>query len=213
MMNTLRGQQGKGRMMRARTAWATALPVLLALALSGCLGLGGGKTPASLLTLTPAKLAPAGARASGKTADAVLVLEPETDKRLAAVRVPVQVNDAEVAYLADAVWVERPARLFRALLAETLRAKGGRLVIDDVQGAGSAGVRLSGRLLEMGYDARSQSAVVRFDAMTTNARGEVATRRFESVVAGVSAKPGSVGPALNRAANDVAQQVTEWMGG
>jgi cholesterol transport system auxiliary component len=141
-----------------------------------------------------------------------MVMEPETDRRLAVLRVPVQINDAQVAYLQDAQWVERPARLFRALLAETLRAKGGRLVLEDDQAATTPGVRLSGRLRDMGYDARLMAVVVRYDAIRTGANGEVTTKRFEAAVSGVAARPELVGPALNKAANDVAAQVAEWMG-
>lgn len=196
--------------LRLATAAAAAL------ALTGCLGLGGGKAPPSLLSLTPAKSAPAGAVASGTGATAIMVMEPDTDKRLAVQRVPVQVSASSVAYLKDALWVERPARLFRGLLAETLRAQtlpggGGRLVLEDDQAAPLIGTRLAGRLLDMGYDARTMTAVVRFDAFRTGPKGEVSTRRFESIISGVSAKPDAVGAALNRAANDVAGQVAEWM--
>ncbi len=187
---------------------------LLSAALGGCLGLGGGKPPPSLFSLTPAKSAAAGTEARGTSGNVLMVMEPETDRRLAVQRVPVQVSTSEVAYLKNALWVERPARLFRSLLAETLRAEGkGGLVLEDDQSAAPAAMRLGGRLVEMGYDARSQSAVVRYDALRTGPKGEVATRRFESVVPGVSADPKSVAPALNRAANEVAAQVAAWMGG
>lgn len=194
-----------------RFAALLALP----LALSACVSLGGGgaKLPASLLTLTPAKTAPAGSAASATAAEALMVMEPETDQSLSVLRVPVQVDDANIAYLKDALWVERPARLFRGLLAETLRAKTGRLVLEDSQASVPvAGTRLSGRLIAMGYDARSGSVVVRYDAIRTGPNGEVQTKRFESVVDGVAPVPAEVGPALNKAANDVAGQVAEWMG-
>ncbi len=186
---------------------------ILPLVLSACVSLGGGgKLPASLLTLTPTEAAPAGSVASATPAEALMVMEPETDQSLAVLRVPVQVDDANIAYLQDALWVERPARLFRALLAETLRAKSGRLVLEDSQSSVPvAGTRLSGRLIAMGYDARSGSVVVRYDAIRTGPKGEVQTKRFESVVGGVAPKPAEVGPALNKAANDVARQVAEWM--
>lgn len=187
-----------------------------ALALSGCLGLGGGKPPPSLLSLTAAKVAPAGALASGTGATAIMVMEPETDKRLAVQRVPVQISASSVAYLKDALWVERPARLFRGLLAETLRAQtqqagGARLVLEDDQAAPLVSTRLSGRLLDMGYDARDMTAVVRFDAFRTGPKGEFSTKRFESVVPGVAANSAAVGTALNKAANDVAGQVAQWV--
>lgn len=198
-----------------RSISRVALIVLAPLALSACVSLGGGgKVPASLLTLTPAQSAPAGSTASSSAADALMVMEPETDQHLAVLRVPVQVDDANIAYLQDALWVERPARLFRGLLAETLRAKGGRLVLEDSEASVPvAGNRLSGRLIAMGYDARSGSVVVRYDAIRTGPKGEVQTKRFESVVPGVAPTPAAVGPALNKAANDVAAQVAEWIAG
>ncbi|MFM5954195.1 MAG: ABC-type transport auxiliary lipoprotein family protein [Novosphingobium sp.] len=198
----------------ARVFLRTGVVGLAALALSACvsLGGGGGKSPLSLLTLTPAQFAPAGTTASAAPADVLMVMEPETDQALNVVRVPVQVDDANIAYLKDAAWVEKPARLFRSLLAETLRAKNARLVLEDSQSAVPVvGTRLSGRLIALGYDARSGSAVVRFDAVRTSPKGEVQTRRFESVVPGIAPRPESVGPALNKAANDVAVQVADWM--
>ncbi|MEQ1640875.1 MAG: ABC transporter [Novosphingobium sp.] len=200
----------------ARKILTRSALLLLALTLSACvsLGAGGGKAPASLLTLTPSQSAPAGSAASATASDALMVMEPETDQSLSVLRVPVQVDDANIAYLQGAVWVEKPARLFRALLAETLRAKTGRLVLEDSQAIVPAtGVRLSGHLIAMGYDARSGSVVVRFDAIRTGSNGEVQTKRFEAVVDGVVPTAAEVGPALNKAANDVAGQVAAWMGG
>lgn len=192
-----------------------ALLTLLPLALSACVSLGGGgKAPPSLLTLTPAQSAPAGTATSATAAQALMVMEPETDQTLSVLRVPVQVDDANVAYLKDALWVEKPSRLFRALLAETLRAKTGRLVLEDSQATvPAAGTVLSGRLIAMGYDARSGSVVVRYDAFRTGPGGQVMTKRFESIVPGVPATAAAVGPALNQAANQVATDVAKWVGG
>ena len=117
----------KDRGMRAFVGIAGA--GLLSLALGGCLGLGGGKPPPSLFSLTAARTAAVGAEARGTSGTVLMVMEPETDRRLAVQRVPVQVSASEVAYLKDAMWVERPARLFRSLLAETLRAEGNGLVL------------------------------------------------------------------------------------
>jgi cholesterol transport system auxiliary component len=187
-----------------------AVPALL-LAVSGCVSLGGGKPPPFLLTLSADQPVPAGASASGNAASAIMVMEPETDQRLAVLRIPVQVDDTQIAYLTGTAWVERPSRLFRGLLAETLRTRTQALVLEDSQAAAVSGTRLSGRLVDMGFDARNQSVVVRYDALRTGPRGEVQTRRFEAVVPGVQPKPELVGPALNKAANDVAGQVAEWM--
>jgi cholesterol transport system auxiliary component len=106
------------------------------------------------------------------------------------------------------MWVERPARLFQRLLAETIRAKGGQLVIEN--DSGTSGPKLSGRLLDMGYDVRAASVVVRFDAVK-QAGGRIETRRFESVVPVKEAAAKYVGPALNEAANSVAQAVADWV--
>ena len=200
---------GKGNCVPTpmKLAAIVAAPLLLA----GCLNLGG-KVPKQLIRLTPAVTAPAGEMASATLHDALVVLDPDADRRLDVQRVPVQVDDATIAYLKNATWVERPSRQFRRLLAETIRARGKRLVIE--QGDASEGGKsvLAGRLLDMGYDARTKSVVVRFDAMREDPAGNTASRRFEATVPGVSPKVDSVAPALNKAANDVAAQVADWVG-
>ena len=183
----------------------------LAIALSGCVSLGGAEPPASLLTLTPDTAVPAGAGVSGTAETAIKIMEPEAPQRLAVNRVPVQVTDTEIAYLQDAVWVERPTRLFRRLLAETIRARGDRLVIDGDDPGIAASLQLRGTMRNFGYDARTSSVVVRFDAIRAAADGAIEAKRFESVQAGVLAEASEVGDALNRAANDVARQVAEWV--
>lgn len=190
-----------------------AAAVLGALALAGCVSLGGGKVPKFLLTLTAESPVAAGAQASGTPSTTIVVMEPETSQKLAVARVPVQVSDTSVAYLVDATWVERPARLFRGLLAETLRTRTNLLVLEDSQSAAPGGLRLGGQLVDMGYDARTGSVVVRYDALRTLPDGTVQSRRFESIVSGVQPKAEFVGPALNQAANDVAKQVAEWLVG
>lgn len=190
----------------------TAAVITLLSILAGCVSLGGGKAPPTLFTLSATSTAPTGALASGKAGDAIVVADPDTDRRLAVLRVPVQIDAANVAYLQNAAWVERPSRLFGALLAETLRARGGRLVFAEAEAPGVGLLRLSGRLIDMGYDARSMAVVVRFDAMKQGPLGAIATQRFESTVPGVAAKPEQIGPALNKAANDVARQVADWVG-
>ena len=186
--------------------------LVLTLTVSGCLSFGS-KPPPTLLSLTPASVVPVGTVTSGDPKTAIMVMEPETDQRLATMRVPVQIDDTNVAYVKNAAWVERPARLFRALLAETLRSKTHALVLEDSQAAANVGVRVSGRLIDMGYDARTSSVVVRFEAIRGSTGGAVMTKRFESVVPGIQAKPEFIGPALNQAANDVAAQVAAWVVG
>lgn len=183
----------------------------LLLPLAACISVGGGgKPPKSLMSLTPEVRAPAGAGVSAPLSSGLLVVEPDTDRVLGLPRVPVQVDDTRVAYLKDAQWVERPARLFRALLAETIRAKGKRLVFEESEPL--ARDVLTGRLTAFGYDARTRSAVVRYDASRQSADHAVQTKRFEASVPNVAPRAEDVVPALNRAANDVAAQVADWVG-
>ena len=180
------------------------------LLLAGCISFGG-KAPKQLISLTPERTAPAGDLGATSLRQALVVLDPEADRRLDVQRVPVQVDDATIAYLKDATWVERPARQFRRLLAETIRAKGKRLVVEAGDASEGGKTVLGGRLLDMGYDARSQAVVLRFDALRTDAAGNAVSRRFEATVPGVSPKVESVAPALNKAANEVAAQVADWV--
>ncbi len=182
-----------------------------AMALSGCVSLGKAPPP-TLLTLSSATEAPAGLSASGKPSQALAVIEPSAPQRLDVTRVPVQVNSSTIAYLKDAVWVDKPARLFGRLLAETIRAKQTRLVIEGSEIRYAAATKLSGQLVDMGYDAHSSSAVVRFDAELQQPDGQILTRRFEAIVPGVSPDAHAVGLALNQAANTVAGQIAEWIG-
>lgn len=189
--------------------WTGPAASLAALLLAGCVSFGA-KVPDSLWRLTPEAAPAAGTVGGGTLAGAVIVAEPEAETRLDVQRVPVQIDDNRVAYLQDAQWVERPARLFQHLVVETIKSRGNRLVLDQDTGS-DAGLRLSGRLIDLGYDARSRSVVVRFEGRREEG-GRITTRRFESVVPDIEAKAAAVGPALNRAANDVARQVAEWAG-
>lgn len=191
-------------------ALRTVLPLaVLALPLAGCLSFGG-KVPPTLLNLTPTAAVAPGSGSSGTYGTAIAVLDPVADQRVDVTRIPVQINDSSVAYIKGAVWVERPSHLFRHLLTETLRARGKKLVVEGDPGA--AALKLGGRLIDMGFDARTGSAVVRFEAVKEHPNGGVETRRFESMVPGVVAQPASIGPALNQAANAVASQVADWVG-
>lgn len=188
---------------------AAALAALLALA--GCVSLGGGKTPAMLITLTADESAPAGPLASGAAGNAIVILDPDADRRIDVDRIPVQVSPSSVAYLKDAVWVERPARQFRRLLAETVRARADRVVVEGSDFEVTGKTMVSGRLSQMGYDAAGQAVVVQFDAVVEEAGGAMRSRRFEARVPGVPARAAAVGPALNEAANEVVKAATEWI--
>ena len=183
----------------------------LALTLAGCVSLGKDP-PDSLLNLTPASQAAAGTGASGTSDTALAILDLQAPQKLNVTRVPVVMDGSSLAYLKDAEWVEKPADLFGRLLADTLRAKGNRLVVSGTDLEYAAATKLSGTLAAMEYDASRGAAVVRFDAVLQTGDSQILTKRFESEVTGVSAEARPVGEALNRAANDVAGQVAEGVG-
>jgi cholesterol transport system auxiliary component len=188
-----------------------APPLAASLLLAGCISFGA-KPPPSLLSLTPASSVAAGTTINGDIAQAIAVNEPDVPARLGNTRVPVQMDDTQIAYVKDAVWVDRPSRLFRRLLGETIRAKTGRLVIDNDDSALTPKNQLRGTLLDFGYDARTSSVVVTFDAVRDVNGTQVMTKRFSATVPGVVAEAAPVGAALNTAANDVAGQVADWVG-
>lgn len=193
---------------------APLLVAVAAVSLSGCIGLGG-KTPPFLLTLD-ADAAPAagGARTAAESAT-LTILIPTAPQKLRTTRIPVQQDEASVAYVKDAQWVEAPSRLFQRLVSETVSARTSRVVLDEGQYLTAPGEQLAGQLMEFGVDARTNEAVVVYQAMLVAAGGKAVTqRRFEAreAIGGkVEAKP--VGEALTRAANKVASDVTGWLGG
>ena len=194
-----------------RTTLRAATMALALAGLTGCLGLGG-KTPKSLLTLTPSATAPAGSVASGSARTAIVMSDFDAPAKLDVNRVPVQVTDSEIQYVKDAVWNEKPARLLRRLIAETIRTRGDRLVIDGDDPGALAETRVSGTLREMGYDARTSEVVLVLDAAKSGGGSAVVTKRFEARVPGVVAEAAPVGAALNQAANQVAGEVAAWVG-
>lgn len=184
-----------------------------AFALSGCISFKT-ELPTSLLTLQSTSSAPAGsgAQAGGEGGTgAIAVLTPETPAKLDVVRVPVTVSATEIAYLQDAVWVEKPARLFRRLLGETLRTRSPALVIDSDDTPTLAARTVRGTLLDMGYVADGSSVIVRYEAIVANADGKAVSRRFEASESGVLPEAEFIGPALNRVANTVAGDVADWI--
>lgn len=189
--------------------WIILAPFTLALA--SCVSLGGAEPPDSLLTLTPANSAPAGAEISAARGEALALHEPSVPAELDVLRVPVRIDDANLAYLKDAVWIERPSQLFRRLLAETIRTQSERVVLPGGDPSATGSMQLRGTLARFGYDASESAVVVRFDASLLTTDGKVQQQRFEVVETGVAAEAASVGPALNRAANDVAVQIADWL--
>jgi cholesterol transport system auxiliary component len=194
-----------------------AAPLALALSVGACslgglLG-GGGKQPSVLFTLTPEAPAPAGLVRSAAAGQAVTIEVPDTPSVLKVVRVPVQIGPTEVQYIANLQWADTPDRLFQRLLTETVRRTTNRVVLDPGQTTLDPGVVVSGQLQHFGYDAQTGQVVVTYDAALSSIGGaQVQTRRFEATAA-ADGTAATVAPALNTAANQVALQVAQWIGG
>jgi cholesterol transport system auxiliary component len=198
-------------MLRTMVA-ATLAMTVTGCSLSGLLG-GGGKAPPTLLTLTPEAAAPGEFSRAANAGQAVTIEDPAVAKELRTVRVPVQVTPTDVAYVENAQWVDTPDRLFRELLAETVRRTTGRVVLAERQTSLDPGLVVTGQLHRFGYDAATGMVMVRYDAALATAGGtRVETRRFEAT-APADGTAATVGPALNRAANQVALQAARWIGG
>ena len=195
--------------MNSKVGALAALSAVVAL--SGCISLGA-KPPEQLLNLTATSTAPAGTSASGNAENAIAVMDVEAPQKIDVARVPVDTSGSSIAYLKDAQWVEKPARLFTRLLSDTLRARGNHLVVSGTDLEDAAATKLSGTLQAMDYDASSGAVVVRFDAVLQSKDGAIRSKRFEATVSGVAAQAVPVGAALNQAANEVATQVADWVG-
>lgn len=192
--------------MRARIAAAASALFCLA----ACMG---GGAPDQLLTLTPAQTRPAAQPRTAGQGEAITVATPTVPQALRTARVPVYVSDTVVQYLTDAVWVENPGPLFGRLLGETLAARTGRVVLDPAQYSHDPGTRLTGQLLRFGVDPGAMEVVVVYEAVIARgAAGGVTNNRFEARVPIAAITPEAVAPALNLAANQVADQVAAWVG-
>jgi cholesterol transport system auxiliary component len=187
----------------------------VAASLGGCsLGglMGGGKPPTTLVTLTPEAAEPASIARTAAAGQAVTILTPSAGRELSNVRVPVQVNQVDVQYVADLTLADTPAKLFQGLLAETVRRRTNRVVLGAGQATLDPGLVVNGELQRFGYDAASGQVVVTYDGSLSTAGGaRVETRRF-TATAPSDGTAASVGPALNRAANQVALDVARWIG-
>ena len=192
-----------------------ALPVAAAVALGGCsLGglLGGGNVPPTLLRLTP-EAQPVAIQRTAGAGEAVTIAVPTIPKELRTVRIPAQVSPYDLQYIEDVSWVDTPDRLFQGLVAETLRRRTSRVVLDPRTTTLDPGLVVNGQLHRFGFDAQTAMVVVEFDAALSRAGGTaVETRRFTATAPATGVRE-SVGPALNRAANQVALDLANWIGG
>ena len=186
-----------------------ALPLLIML--GACVSFGG-KAPVSMLVLTSDNVVAAGAARTAAVADALVIQIPQVPRKLDNNRVPVQIDASSIAYLKDAFWADKPARLMQMLLVETVSAKSGNLVLNEVDAGGKATRYLSGSLLEFGIDATTNEAVVVYDMVKIIRGSATEKRRFEARRPVNAIAPAPAGAALNAAANDVASQIAGWAG-
>ena len=190
-------------------------PLVIAAALGGCSLsglLGGGKPPATLQTLTPEAPDPGPIQRTANAGQAVTIGVPTVPKELRTVRVPVQLTPTDIQYVTNLQWVDTPDKLFRDLLAETVVRTTSRVVLTADQSNLDPGLVVSGELQRFGYDAATGQVMVVYDAALSTAGGNrVETRRFTASAPSDGTAP-SVGPALNRAANQVALEVARWIG-
>lgn len=188
------------------------LAALLAAPLSGCISFGS-KPPPSLLTITSAAGLPVGETQTSTTSGTITIAAPAVSQALASNRVPVQSGETAIAYVKDAQWVEPPSRLFARLLADTVTARTGRVVLSFRQAQLDPGARLGGELRSFGIDEATHEAVVTYDASLMRGADPVfEKRRFEARVPVAKIDSDSIGPALDKAANQVAAEVADWIG-
>jgi ABC-type uncharacterized transport system, auxiliary component len=193
----------------------TGTAIALAAALSGCsissvLGGGSSKGPVTLQTLTSEAPDPGAIVRNAAAGQAITIATPSASKELRTVRVPVQLTPNDVQYVSNFQWIDTPDRLFQHLLEETIRRTTNRVVLNPQQSSMDPGLVVSGELERFGYDASTGQVIVTYDA-SLSAGNRVETRRF-TASAPADGTGGSVGPALNRAANQVAQDVAKWIG-
>ena len=181
-------------------------------ALSACVSFGGAEPPPSLLTISPDQKLSAGATQSGSQSGSLVVALPAAPQKLNTIRVPVQYSGTGIAYLKNAVWVDKPARLFQDLLSETIAAKNGRLVLTATQAGGNAQTYITGELVNFDLDGPSLMVTVTYDAVKMTKEQPVEKKRFEASENVYAAEPDAVGEGLNKAANAVAVAVAEWVG-
>ena len=94
-----------------------------------------------------------------------------------------------------------------------MRRTTNRVVVDPAVAGVDPGVVLHGELERFGYDASTGQVIVVYNGTLSTAGGtQVQTRRFVATAPADGTGP-SVGPALNRAANQVAVDVAKWIGG
>ena len=188
------------------------LALLAALPLSGCISFSP-KPPPRLMSLTATTPLPAGTIITTGDAKAVAIARLSAIPQLATQRVLVTDGATAVAYLKGGQWASQPTDLFRGLLAETITTKTGRVVTDPRLLQIQPNTNIAGQLSAFGLDGPGMVVKVTFDATLAHSGSDtIQSRRFAAVVPVSSDKPEVVAVALNQAANQVASEVSDWVG-
>lgn len=192
---------------------ASAAAVMsVALLVSGCIRIGA-EPPEQLLSLRTNASPQGGQTFDAAAEQSIAVMPPLTPRAFDNARVAVRADATSFAYVKGAVWADTPRRMFGALLADTIAAQTGRLVVNPAQFSRPSNMQLTGALVDFSIDARAMQAVVTYDATLVSATDPVVKRRRFTATAPVTRiDASSVAAPLSAAANDVARQVADWIG-
>ena len=185
-----------------------ALPLVYML--SSCVSIGNSEAPSSFLVLTASNSVSADQITTADAKNTIVVSVPDTPRKLATNRIPVQINDSSIAYIQNAFWADKPAKLMQQLISETLSANG-HFVAENAQNSSKAKQIISGSLDEFGVVENGPYAIVRFDAVKSNGGSVIEKRRFEARQDISLIDANEAGAALNQAANQVAAQIADWV--
>jgi len=188
------------------------LALVAAMALPGCISLTP-KPPSRLMVLSPTTPLAAGTVITTGDDKAVQVARLSAIPALATQRVLVTDGQSAIAYLKDGQWSAQPTDLFRALLAETITVRTGRVVTEPRLLQIQPDTRLAGQISAFGLDGPGNAVTVTFDAtLSHEGSDQIQSRRFSARVPVSSEQPAAVAAALNQAANQVAAEVADWIG-
>jgi cholesterol transport system auxiliary component len=201
--------------MRATSAMRRTLSLtVLGLALLGtsaCVRFGANPPERLLGISTDARIV-AGKSTSSPADGALFVELPSVPRAIATQRVAVHDKANSYAYVKDALWVDSPARQFKAMLSETIAARTDKLVLDPGQYPTTTGHVLRGDLVDFGVDGATRTAVVTYDAnLLANDGKAILRQRFSASRPLSKIDSTSVAPAISQAANEVAAAVADWI--
>jgi len=182
--------------------------------LSGCAALPGPAQPATYYVLTD----PGPVARAAKTLPGVLLLREMDasafyqEPRLAYSRVPGTRANYEFAY-----WTELPAKRLTWLLRQRLEASGSFAAVAPLSGGIIGNYQLNTRLIDFFHDAATPPGVVLLVVeaeLVRRDRGVLLGRQvFVSQVPAATYQAAGAAEAMNRAANQVIEEIVVWLAG